>query len=246
MGLENTIERYERGLWLSDAHTPFQDKRTIKAVIAFLRNEQPDYVIFGGDMIDFYSISRFDKDPDRTMNLQQELDVTRELLEQIVAASPDSKFIYVPGNHEYRLTKYLWTHEEIASLRALELPNLLGLKELGIEYMDEWMYKEFLFKHGDYTNKYHANKELDVEGISGMSGHNHRNQIMSKTTRQGQLTWYSVGHLADVDQADYIKNPNWQQGIAMIYIRKNTKDVHVQLIEIHNHRFVYNGVEYQG
>lgn len=239
-------DKYETILWLSDTHVPFEDRKSVKAVLAFAKDLRPDYVVAGGDMVDFYSVSSYDKDPRRANKLQEELDKGKDLLARLRGVVGHAPIVYLEGNHENRLARYLRANPELSSLKALEIPELLGFRDLGIEYRAHWLYKDFLFKHGDYTNKYHAEKELTVEGISGMSGHNHRNQMMCKSDRRGELAWYSVGHLSDRNKVDYMENKvaNWQQGIAVVYFKKGSNRFHVTPIPIVQNKFLYNGKQY--
>ena len=146
------------------------------------------------------------------------------------------------------MPRYIKKNPALYGLRALEVPALMRLEELGIDYLTHHMYKGFLFKHGDFTNKYHANKELEIEGVSGMSGHNHRNQTMSKSDRRDERTWYSIGHLSDVSKQGYMANrvANWQQGIAIIHFKKHSRIYHVTPIPITKSKFIYNNKQYGG
>ena len=239
---------YETVLWVSDHHVPYHDVKAIKGTIDLAKDIQPDKIIFGGDVVDFYQVSSFDKDVNRAFKLQQDVDKGHEMLLQYRCACPDTEMIYLEGNHEVRMKRYLKKNPELSGIRALTVPALLELDELDIEYRDNLFYKGFLFKHGDYTNKYHANKELEVEGISGMAGHNHRNQMMARSDRRGDRAWYSVGHLSDVAKQDYMSNKavNWQQGIAIIHFKKRSKRFHVTSIPLSSSKFIYNGKEYGG
>lgn len=254
MTLEDIIEndnmkKYERYVWLSDTHCPFQDNKTLKACYNFLEDANPNKIILGGDMIDCWNISRFDKNPTRLGTFQKEVDSTYSILSKIRDKSPSSEIIYLEANHENRVIKELVKRPQFYGLRALEIPALLSFDELGIEYKPYHIHKEFLFKHGDYTNKYHANKELEIEGMSVMMGHNHRNQVISKTNRLGTITGYSVGHLSDNTKIDYAQNKtmNWQQGFAVIDFKKGSSKWHqVNLIPITKNRFIVDGVVYEG
>ena len=239
-------KRFETFLWMGDQHVPYQDVKTNKMVLKFCKDLKPDTIILGGDVMDFYSVSSYDKDPSRANKLQKEIDKGIKYLEKVRSASSNSKIMYLEGNHENRLERYLKRHPELWDIKALKIPSLLELTELDIKYKQHYLHKNFLFKHGDYCNKYSSNKELEVEGINGMSGHSHRNQMFSKNTRAGYLAWYTVGHLSDEKMADYIKGiPNWQQGIAVIHFKKNSKRYHVTQLPIVKNKLVYEGEEYK-
>ena len=63
---------------LNDSHNPFQDQRALREVELFLKELQPDMVIYAGDMSDFYALSKFDKNPARADKLQEDLNSTKE------------------------------------------------------------------------------------------------------------------------------------------------------------------------
>ncbi len=51
------------GVVLSDVHCPFEDKSVCRMALAFIREHRPATVHLLGDIADFYSVSRFTKDP---------------------------------------------------------------------------------------------------------------------------------------------------------------------------------------
>ena len=93
---------------INDVHVPHQNTRMINNLVKLIEDEQPDEIILNGDMVDFYDLSSFDKDPNRTQNLQQELDILYQMLLVFRAACPEAKIVYIEGNHEDRLKRYLW------------------------------------------------------------------------------------------------------------------------------------------
>jgi len=219
-------ERKKKGIkqvvFLSDVHTPFEDKNARKSVRHFLMEQQPDHVVFGGDIIDFYSVSKFDKDPSRKFDLQDELLSGRMYLSAMKeAAGPQAKLHFLEGNHENRLVKYLMRHPELAGLEELKTPNLLHLPDMGISYTpyDKGLeLYDVLYKHGTRANMHGAKAELDLENMTGVSGHLHRIMAFGKTDRNGPHMWYTSGCLLDIDQVDYITNqvPNWQNGFTVV------------------------------
>jgi predicted phosphodiesterase len=248
-GLEYMVEKeFDKVVVIPDTHHPYHDKRSINAVLSFLKDQKPDYVVLIGDHCDMYSVSRFDKNPDRTSKLQLELDVTHEFLKEVRKnAGKQSKMIYLEGNHEARLKKWLWRNPELHGLRSLELPYLLGLDSLGIEYVQKWLWKDtFLFTHGKRTTMYAPRWELDDNGVSGMSGHTHRLNSHAKTDYSGTKVWNSIGHLCDPKQAEYTDNPNWQQAIGVVHLSTKNKRFFAECVPITEHKFVYGGKVYKG
>lgn len=214
---------------LNDWHVPWHDIYAIEVAFAFCEAIQPSIIILD-EVHDFYALSRFDKDPRRKNRLQEEIDTCTVYLKELRLRCPNSRMILMGSNHLDRLRKFLWRKaEELADLRALQLEELLCLKEIGIEFMDVYVHRpsedpksSFLFKHGDLVRKfggYTAKAELENEGTSGMSGHSHRLGVHYSTKRGGEYTWVEAGCLCQRD-AEYIDGvSNWQHGLGLLQVR---------------------------
>lgn len=248
-------ERKKQGIkqvvYIPDTHHPYHDKRAIKALENFVKEQEPDVVIFGGDNVDFYSISSFDKDPERIYGLQEELISAISFMSKIKKlAGKDTDLHFLEGNHEFRMAKYLMRHPELASLDALRVPELLRLGQMGISYTPYdkgLMIDGFLFKHGTRANMYAAKSEVELEGVSGMSGHVHRIMRHSKTDRHGSHTWHTTGHLSDPAQIEYMKQqtPNWQQGFGVVEFNKRNGTHEVYQPVIKDGKFMFQGKIYK-
>lgn len=242
---------YKRVLFVPDIHAPFHDKKAIKALIAFATWWKPQIVFFLGDVVDFYSISSFAKDPDRARELQFEVDEAKKVLAQICRATPDATKYFIRGNHEARMQKFLWTRAaELSGLQGLRVENMLGFDELGIKYCPEGRmgFRGTIVKHGDIVRKftsYTAKGEFESTGISGVSGHTHRLGIYSVSNEAGDFTWMEAGHLADPHQ-EYLdgKRPNWQQGFGIGYYKEGSRRFMVDIVRIINHKAMYGGYEF--
>jgi hypothetical protein len=245
MSLESKLlgTKTKHAVIIPDLHVPYHDEKALQVVENYIKDTKPFAIYQIGDMYDFYSISRFDKDPSRIETLQDEIDKGYEIWERIKNASPSSELHHLTGNHETRLKKYLWRHPELHSLKALKLENVLRLKELGVKHHDveEVVYinKSLIVTHGanddgcklSQYSGYSAKNTLEKNGISGISGHTHR--LASHYSRKlgGQLEWHEAGSLCTLNP-DYVKKPNWQQGFARVLF--NQKQFDVDLIRIHN------------
>lgn len=160
---------------LSDLHLPYEDKEALKAVYKFLGHNEVNTIILNGDILDMYDVSSFDKDPNRINSLQQELNSAYKFFKKLRELSPKAEIVFIKGNHEDRLERYLKKHPELFSLDALKLPNLLRLAEFDIGYEPK-AYKLGSLKitHGSIVRKYSgytAKAELEKNDCSGISGH---------------------------------------------------------------------------
>ena len=145
---------------LSDQHIPYQDRVVEDLSIAFLKEHQPSVVHLLGDVVDFYQLSSFNKDPIRALELQGDLDGTELYLQRVRDAVPNARIIYSEGNHEFRLRRYLWSEaKELAALRSLRIEELLHLDRYKVEWVDQMSpYKigKLLYIHGVKVSKWSA------------------------------------------------------------------------------------------
>lgn len=160
---------------LSDIHFPYQDDKALKAVYKFLEQHPVDTIILNGDILDFYDVSSFDKDPSRINSLQKEIDMANKFFSQL-RKRHSGRIIFIGGNHDAdRLERYLKKHPELYSLNALKIDRILNLNEYGIDfYRDEFRLGSLKIIHGDMVRKfsaYTARGELEKHDTSGISGH---------------------------------------------------------------------------
>jgi UDP-2,3-diacylglucosamine pyrophosphatase LpxH len=100
-----------------DFHAPFHDPVVVAELIA-TEGPRTDTLIISGDLMDFYSISRFLKY--ERVSIEQEIAATDALLGQLSAAFPD--VLIVSGNHDsQRFEK---------QLRTLLAPEMMHVIEL--------------------------------------------------------------------------------------------------------------------
>jgi len=233
---------------LQDTHNPFQDQRVLREVELFLKELQPELVIYPGDMGDFYQLSKFDKNPARANSLQKDLNSTGEMFKRHRKILPNARLIFEEGNHEDRLRRYLWQNPALASLDALKLKNLYKLKDADIEHIPYeegvLMNGNFMVTHGDLIrahSSYTAKGMSDKHGGSGIHGHSHRLGSYYKRNRFGIYGWWENGCLCNLEP-DYVTNPNWQQGFSVVQFAKDR--FWVQQIQIINRRFMYGNLVY--
>lgn len=200
---------------LGDIHFPYHNPNALDYTLSFISKFKPKYIILLGDIVDCYSLSRFDKDPSRILSLQKEFDYANSFIKELRSIAPYSKIIYIEGNHERRLQKYLNSHPEIASIRSLTVPTLLGLDSLQVPYLSEFELGGIIFTHGEVVRKYSgqsARGEMEINDSNGVSGHTHRLALIHKSTRTRDLQWAEAGCLCTLTP-DYIDHiPDWQNG----------------------------------
>lgn len=242
---------YEKCLLVPDIHAPFQDELAISALLSFSKWFKPDKVFILGDLVDFYAISSFTKDPERALKLQDEIDMAYQIIKQIRNANPKADITLLRGNHEHRLQKYLWSEaKELAGLRDLSIDSLLRLRSINIKYEENGrlVYRGIVIKHGDVVRKfacYSAKGEFEKTGMSGISCHTHRAGVYYHTNQSGSYAWLECGCLCRLD-AEYLngETPNWEQGFGVAYFSKNSPRYLLEFIPFVGGKAFYQGKEF--
>ncbi len=237
------------GVIICDTQHPFQDQRALREVELFLGEFQPDILIYNGDIGDFYQISTFDKNPGRADGLQTDLNSVAGMFTRHGILLPNTRKIFVPGNHEFRLQRFLWGNAPaLASLDCLTVEGLFKLKENGIEiteYEEGVLFNKVLWvTHGDMVRAHSgftAKGMSDKHGGSGIMAHTHRLGSYYKRDRFGTFGWWEGGCLCDLEP-DYISHPNWQQGFTIFHFIKDR--FWVEPVPIINRKFLYAGKLY--
>jgi len=89
---------------LSDIHFPYHSLEVLTIAIRHLKNSQIDCLYLNGDIMDFYSISRHEKDKD-LRDFKREVDMSRDFLKKLRDLFPTIPIYYKLGNHEQRWAK---------------------------------------------------------------------------------------------------------------------------------------------
>jgi len=211
-------------MFLSDIHFPYQDKPAWGLTLEVVKDLKPNLVFLGGDITDFYSVSRYDREPERKLTLQQDLNYTYEELSKLrKAAGKEAEIIFLEGNHEQRMAKFLHSKaEELSVLEALDLKNLLRLDSLKIKWVPNGSrikIGKLWHLHGNEiagggTNI--AKSKFDKLGSNVIFGHHHKLQSYTKRNYEGEVCGaWANGCLSDL-QPDYAHFTDWILGFSLI------------------------------
>jgi hypothetical protein len=249
-----TTEDVEVVVFLSDLHVPYEDKKAVRAVIDLIEDLQPHRIVLNGDIQDFYRVSRFDKDWERTDTLQDEIDTGNFYRMKFRDAAPNAVIDETEGNHEARLGIYLDRNADaLGSLRSLRLPALLQHKTYQITgHGDEGflLRPDFWIKHGEIARQdagMSAKAQMLKAFTNGLTGHTHRLGEFTVRVGMGKVyRWFENGCLCNIDDADYIRGgaPNWMQGFSVGQFSTNSDKFKVELVEVEDGGFSYHGKTY--
>lgn len=120
-------------LIISDLHFPYQDNKAIESALNYGLDKKVNCILINGDLIDFATISRHEKDW-RMRTVNEEFNSVRQFLVSLRKAFPNAKIVYKHGNHDERWEKYLYVKApELFDVSDFQLEVLLKLGELKIE-----------------------------------------------------------------------------------------------------------------
>lgn len=210
--------------WMSDIHVPYEDKKLIDTVLKWCRDQKPDVVVLGGDILDVNSCSSY-TDSGIPSLLVDEVAAGNSFLDRVQAANPNADFIYLEGNHERRAAKFI--SDKAPSLNgALTLQAMLHLKERGIRFFP-YGHVHFIgklgFTHGTLTGQQYAAAHLRKYGCSLVLGHMHKFQTFTQGIAGDKVRGvFGMGCLCPTTSVPYIDGPSsWQQGFGAIHVAKN-------------------------
>lgn len=218
-----------------------------------------DRIIINGDLMDMYNVnSHGPKHPGVGTILWDEIDDTRLWLQHLRKRFPDTEIIFLFGNHEDRLERFILRNcKEL--FEVLKLEKLLGLDSLSIKaYPYNTRYRiersnvyvqhspPSYAKSGAMTS---LEKDIDESSIYGCS---HRQQVAVRTGKSGKQYycffngWLGSTQVSEEHQRvfSYVKgHESWQQCFCMVNI-EDGKESWIEQISIQNGRAFYEGAIY--
>lgn len=228
-----------KALIFSDTHIPYHNKRSWSLLLKVGRYLKPYYLLCLGDLMDSYSISAHDKDPDRANRFGWELDQVNIALDELDDLKAKDKR-FVEGNHEDRVRREVMKNHSLNGV--LSIPKMLRLKERGWKYTP---YKEHdrigkVYQTHDVggSARNHKFKALDLYQHSVLTGHDHRMIYVVENNALGTTPKLSAGFgwLGDVEQVDYMTKAkaraSWAQGFGVGYLDSSTGYFYTQPVPI--------------
>jgi hypothetical protein len=202
---------------------PTHDEKAISITLGVIKNTQPEVIACVGDNLDFPEMGKYLTYPAYAQTTQASIDRATLFCAQMRAAAPDAKIIWLAGNHEERMPKYLLVNAGAAyglrkgnipeSWPVLSVPYLCRMDEFGVEYRpgypasDYWINEKLRVIHGDRVKSSGSTAHiyLNSEKTSVIYGHIHRIEVAYKTREDfdGPRTIMaaSPGCLARIDGA---------------------------------------------
>ena len=201
--LEPVIKEYPTVLTIGDCHTnDTQDLSRFNLLNKFILDKRPDVIVFIGDFLTLQCLSAWDANKRALMEgkrYYKEIAAGNKALDMAfknVEYSPE--IIFIEGNHEDRLTRYLEKDPTFSG--AVSVPKDLRLEERGIKFIP---YREYYHVNGVGFTHIPFNKVREIGGVnisrkasqvtvsSVIFGHTH-NQELAHVWKPG------MPHLQDI------------------------------------------------
>lgn len=212
-------------LIISDIHAPYHDPEAIELALNYGVEHKANTVLINGDLIDFYMLSRFEKDV-RKRSVKYEIDCVRDILKYIRYKFPLATIVYYLGNHDHRFNKYMVQKApELLDIEEFNLYSLLKCAENNIILLDN--------NRGTKIGKLNVRHGHEFYGSGGvfparayflkakdniLVSHVHRTSEYTTPNINKKISGgFSIGCLSDLDP-DYSPNCEYNLGFAMVTI----------------------------
>lgn len=217
------MSKNKKWMYISDVHIPYNDMIATDKFLDALRKEKPEYLILGGDIVDFFKVSSHNNNPQEGTQLQFEIDEVNKfltLLRKTVGKS--TQIVYLEGNHENRFERYLIKNaSDLVGLRALDIKTLLELDKNNIQWVKDtelYYIDDFLFRHGHELFGFsgvpgaNAKKGINVYFDNYIQGHVHKANIIHVGNARRNFIGVENPCLCEIDPSYMKKASMWQQG----------------------------------
>lgn len=218
-----------------------------------------DEVCLLGDFSDFYSVSAHQRDPSIKVSLENEILSVNEALTEIDELFPKAKKVFIEGNHEFRLERYLKS----------QAPDLFGMVNcqylFSFDQRNNWTWIPYgpSQKYKILGSKLYARHEpfsmsspqatAKKSLCSLVYGHKHTREFAHIVGMDGSdhivySPGYLGGHRVFPNIFGYVKTHHqWQLGFDIVYVDKETKYFYTNPIHIlDDYTCVYQGKKYEG
>jgi predicted phosphodiesterase len=214
-------------LVIPDTHVPFQDERAFQLMLKVGVDYAPDEVVVLGDFADFYWASFHGKHPEIVLNHSpaEEIRQVNQKLDEMRQLFPSAKLVFIEGNHEYRLARYMVKNAPDL-YDSVSLKTILSLDSWEvIPYGPSQLYQiadsKLYARHQPYGGGMHcAYQSLVKGGKSLLFGHVHRIQEYQSVDAVGaNHRAVGLGWLGNKDHPvmQYVQNHHqWALGFGLV------------------------------
>jgi predicted phosphodiesterase len=243
-------------LIIPDCHIPYQDDRAYQLMIDVAKELDPDEIVILGYFADFYAINSHGKAPDMHHLLEDEVFAVIEKLKELKKLFPHAKRVYIEGNHEYRLGRYI-TNRCPDLFGVVDVRTILCLDTLGFHFVPYTPHQKYnvlgsslIARHEPLAGGKHVAQNTAEKAMSSVIfGHTHRIQEAQTVAMDGQnYRGISSGWLGDQKSPvmQYVKNHHqWALGFSVMRLIDN-KTWFNSLVHMIDYTCLVDGFVYKG
>jgi predicted phosphodiesterase len=242
-------QSFQRTALLYDPHHPYGSKHEYHLALDYLKRLKPkvNQIILGGDFADFYKISFWKDDPER-MPFKKEVEIVKQELKDLRSQFYRIPIIYLEGNHEQRLYRYV-RDKAPELLYRNNVTDVLDLKARNIQYYSNiaaMCAGNLPLRLGKLFVLHGHEKKVSMNAINlarlfynkcrvnVIAGHHHKTDfaLHKKLDGSHEGSW-TVGTLGKLTE-DYQPINEWNHGLAFVDVFDNND------FEVHN-KIILNG-----
>lgn len=249
----------KKALIIPDCHIPYHDRRSYEIMLEVAKDIDQDYgldeIVILGDYADFYAINAHGKDAAMSHVLEDEIGEVIEHLKELKRLFPKAKRVYLEGNHEFRLARYI--NSRCPDLYGVvDVKSILELNILGFEFVPyspnqsyNVLGSKLVARHTPLAGGKHVAQNTVEKALSSVIfGHTHRIQEAQVVALDGKnYRGISSGWLGDATHSvmQYVSGHHqWAQGFSVVTTLENGTWFN-SLIHIIDHTCYYNGHIYE-
>ena len=252
---------------IGDIHGPWVDDRAVDLFLYIVKDLKISHLILNGDILDFYNINAHGpKDPDVQTSLEDELNWGVNFMERLRKELPKVEIIYIFGNHEFRLDRFIMKNAP-AFWNMLRLEKMLQLKRFDIKWIPyNERYKvgntSLFIQHSppsysDNAASVAMGRKMDEDHIWNCS---HRTDMVARTGSSGKVYtsylngWFGSKKIMHENFKampenrkvfSFTKNhERWNTSFCLVSTDK--KEHHVEQVLVKNYSCSVGGVVYNG
>lgn len=236
----------KRFLIIPDIHVPYHDPSFLALIPKIVKLAKITGIVQLGDALDFWQVSRYDKNPLRKQTIAEDAAIYKTILQGWADLLPRDGVIHqLEGNHCDRLRRYIWANAREVEGLVKTVPEMIGLRDLGIRTVwhplakwDSCKIGDCVLHHGHYFNQHVAVGNLTRYPKKLITGHVHRFQYVSNGDRFSA----TLGHGSNESETAHQPTPTgWQQCFGILVIINGVS--HLEPILVDNGKCVVYGQE---
>lgn len=218
---------------ISDIHIPHQDNEALTAALSYLYEADINTLLINGDLVDFYQISRFSRDP-LERSFCYEVEMTKNFFIALREMfGDDIRILWKLGNHEDRYESFLRSNApQLLGIEHFSLKALFELEKYNVELIlskQKIKAGKLNIVHGHEFGESIFSPVNPARGLflrakaSTLAGHNHQTSEHHENDINNNPTGcWSMGCLCSLTP-EYrpFAFTKWNHGGAVVYVHED-------------------------